>query len=235
MRSALRVVAAAAIGLLWSVPAASAAPSAADRAKLQAEYLYGVPADLDLAAVVDRPRLLGTTHLLFTDHATGERRLTGYADAVAVYDLPLEDLVATVTDFASYPSFVPRIIEATVLAHDGAVWTVSYNVGIRFLGVQVSYRSIFDTVQERLEGGAVGVRSRQAQSLDGGLYETYTSYYFAPVTVKGKTMCLVRYFNRPGIRNPGFGVLQVLDLFTPPEARAQVAAMANEARRRAAR
>lgn len=234
MRSALPVVAAAAAILLGFV-SASAAPVASVQAMLQAEYLYGIPANLELADLVDRPRLLGTTHVQFQDAATGERRLTGYADVVAVYDLPPESLAAAASDFESYPSFVPRILEATVLGHDGPVWRVSYNVGIRFLGVQVSYRSVFDTVVERLEGGAVGVRSWQVQSLDGGLYESYTSFYFAPVVVQGKTMCFVRYFNRPGLRRPGFGVLQVLDLFTPPEARAQVAAMASEARRRVAR
>lgn len=235
MRSALPVVAAAAAILLGFVSAASAAPVASAQGMLQAEYLYGAPANLELADLVDRPRLLGTTHVQFQDAATGERRLTGYVDAVAVYDLPLESLVAVASDFESYPSFVPRILEATILAHDGPIWRVSYNVGIRFLGVQVSYRSVFDTVVERLEGGAVGVRSWQVRSLDDGLYESYSSFYFEPVLVRGKTMCLVRYFNRPGLRRPGFGVLQVLDLFTPPEARAQVAAIAGEARRRASR
>lgn len=235
MRRALSVVAGAAIALLTFGQQVSAAPVASSQAMLAAEYLYGVPAGLDLSKLVDRPRLLDTTHLVFKDEATGERRLTGYAEVVAVYDMPLESLVAVACDFASYPSFVPRILESTVEGHDGPIWRIRYNVGIRFLGVEVSYRSIFDSMIEHLDGGAVGMRSWQVQSLDDGLYESYTSFYFAPVTVNGKTMCFVRYFNRPGIRRPGIGVLQVLDLFTPPESRAQVAAIANEARRRASR
>ncbi|HUW70631.1 MAG TPA: hypothetical protein VMX33_10380 [bacterium] len=235
MRFALSGIAAAAIALLTFGQPVMAAPIATTRETLTAEYLYGVPAGLDMSALVDKPRLLGTTHQLFQDETTGERRLTGYAEAVAVYDMPLESLVAVACDFASYPSFVPRILEATVQGRDGPVWRVRYNVGIRFLGVEVAYRSIFDSTIEHLDDGAVGVRAWQVQSLDGGLYESYNSFYFAPVTVNGKTMCFVRYFNRPGIRRPGFGLLQVLDLFTPPESRAQVAAIANEARRRAPR
>jgi len=235
MRFAVSVAASAAIALFALGQPGHAAPTAATQAKLAAEYLYGLPEGLELAELVDKPRLLGTTHHLFRDEATGERRLTGYADVVAVYDVPLDSLVAVAGDFASYPSFVPRIIEATVQGHDGPIWRVHYNVGIRFLGVGVSYRSVFDSIIEHLEGGAVGIRSWQVQSLDGGLYESYNSFYFAPVTINGRTMCFVRYFNRPGICNPGLGVLQVLDLFTPPESKAQLAAIVNEARRRAAR
>jgi len=235
MRTALLVAAGAAAALLMFGQPVSAAPTAAAQVKLAAEYLYGVPEGLELSELVDKPRLLGTSHVLFRDEATGERRLTGYADVVAVYDVPLDSLVAVASDFASYPSFVPRIIEATVQGRDGPVWRVRYNVGIRFLGVEVAYRSIFDSTIERLDGGAVGLRSWQVQSLDGGLYESYNSLYFAPVTINGRTMCLVRYFNRPGISRPGPGLLQVLDLFTPPESRAQITAIVNEARRRAAR
>lgn len=235
MRLAVSVAAGVMIALSVLGQPAHAAPAADAEPRLAAACLYGVPDGLELAELVDKPRLLGTTHVLFRDEATGERRLTGYADAVAVYDMPLDSLVAAASDFAAYPSFVPRIIEATVEGRDGPIWRVRYNVGIRFLGVEVSYRSIFNSIIEQLGGGAVGMRSWQIQSLDGGLYESFTSLYFAPVTVHGKTMCFVRYFNRPGIRRPGFGLLQVLDLFTPPESRAQIAAIAAEARRRAAR
>ncbi len=235
MRRAVSVAAGVVIALSVLGPSAHAAPVEDTQSRLGAAFLYGVPDGLELAELVDKPRLLGTTHVLFRDEATGERRLTGYADVVAVYDVPLDSLVAVASDFASYPSFVPRIFEAAIQGRDGPIWRVRYNVGIRFLGVEVSYRSVFDSIIEHLDGGAVGMRSWQEQSLDGGLYESYNSFYFAPVTVHGRTMCFVRYFNRPGIRRPGFGLLQVLDLFTPPESKAQVAALAGEARRRAAR
>jgi hypothetical protein len=105
-------------------------------------------------------------------------------------------------------------------------------VGIKFMGLGVEYESIFETVHESLPAGAVGLRSRLVRSVDESEFEHYTSYYFCPVTVNGKMMTFVRYFNRPGIIGPTLGMLQVLNLFTSPEAKGQVAALAKEAFRR---
>jgi hypothetical protein len=197
-----------------------------------AEYLFGMTPGMDLERFVDRPRLVDTVNYVFTDPASGERRLAGYAEVVAVYDIPLTDLVAVATDFAASSSYAPRIMESFIQRQDGADYHLYYKVGIKFMGIEVSFRSTFTSTVERLGGGAVGIRSRLTESIDESEYEHYTSIYFAPVTVNGRTMTMIRYFNRPGIRNPSAGMLQVLNIFAPPEARGQVAAIAKEAVRR---
>jgi len=210
----------------------AAAPSDARPPQASAEFMFGIPAGTDLEKIVDKPLLVGTHNYVFTDPAGGERRLGGYAEVVAVYDIPLEELVAVSLDFESFPDFVPRIYGTKILSRSGQVWRLQYNAGIKFLGIDVTYDSVFETIVEQLPGGGVGIRSHMLESLDDSAYEAYNSFYFCPVTVRGKTMTFIRYFDRPGIRKPSAGMLQVLNLFAPPEARGQVSAIAKEAVRR---
>jgi len=215
-----------------AVPAVAAAP--ADRgppAVTATEFLFGIPPGLDLKKIVDKPRIVELKNYVFTDPVSGERRLAGHAEVVAVYDMPIEDILAVALDFESYPDYAPRIMETNIQERDGTDYHLYYKVGIRFLGIEVSYRSTFRTKVEHFEGKAVGIRSTLVESLDESEFEHFTSLYFSPVTVDGKTMTFIRYFNRPGIRNPSAGMLQVLNLFLPPEARGQVAAIARQARR----
>ncbi|HPG87198.1 MAG TPA: hypothetical protein PLQ29_10910, partial [Spirochaetales bacterium] len=107
-----------------------------------------------------------------------------------------------------------------------------YKAGFRGLGIEISYGSVFLTAVDRLDGGAVGIRSLMLDSLDDRSFEHYTSTYLAPVVVDGRPMTFVRYFNRPGLRKPGLGLLQVLNLFVSPEAKAQLEALEGETRRR---
>lgn len=45
-------------------------------------------------------------------------------------DVPPARLMAVITDFARYPSFLPEMEEATVLRQDGDVWDVRFAVRI---------------------------------------------------------------------------------------------------------
>lgn len=249
MVAAPRLAFLAAATLLAAAAAAGAdpvprdwAPRAADSARLApsgtppeaaAALLYGVPDGLDLASIVGKPTLLGTVNYVFKDG--DEKRLAGYADVVAVYDLPMDAMLAVLLDFEAAPKYVPHILEATVRRRgpDGA--EIYYKSGFRILGIEISYESIFLTTVDRLDGGAVGVRSLMLDSLDGRSFEHYTSTYLEPVVVGGRTMTFVRYFNRPGLRKPGLGLLQVLNLFVSPEAKAQLDALEEETRRRLGR
>lgn len=221
-----------------AVTAASAADfdaSMVDRKlppEASAQFLYGLPPGLDLERLVGKPRLVDTVHYLYTDPDSGERRLGGYAEVVAVYDMPIEDILAVSLDFESSASYAPRIMESTIQKRDGSDYHLYYKVGIRFMGIEVSFRSTFVSTVEYLDGGSVGIRSKLTESMDQSEYEHFTSSYFTPVTVDGREMTFIRYFNRPGIRKPSAGMLQVLNLFAPPEARGQVAAIAKEAAKR---
>jgi len=197
-----------------------------------ARHLYGIPVGIDLEKLVGKPTLAGTFYYTFKDSVTSKRYLAGYAEVHAVFDIPLEQLVAVSLDFESFPTYVPRITGARVLSCDGSSWQLHYNVGIKFMGMGVEYESVFETVRESLPAGAVGTRSRMVRSLDESEFEHFTSYYFCPVTVDGKLMTFVRYFNRRGVIGPTPGMLQVLNLFAAPEAKGQVTALAKEAVRR---
>ncbi len=215
--------------------AAPADKTQADKARTPEsalEFMYGMPAGLDLTALVGKPRILGITHYLFDDPVSGERRLGGYAEVAAVYDGPLDELLAVVLDFESTPEYAPRILGTEIRNRDGRVYDIYYNTGIRFLGMEIAFESIYRTGFEYLDGGAFGLRSHLVDSMDDLAYEHFISYYFKPVTVDGKQMTFIRYFNRPGLKRPSFGMLQVLDIFTPSEIRAQVAALVKEAARR---
>ena len=229
------VLAAVFFSAIAAVSAADVGAAPVDRKlppEASAEYLYGVPPGLDLERLVGKPRLVDTVHYLFTDPESGERRLGGYAEVVAVYDMPIEDILAVSLDFESSASYAPRIMESVIQRRDGADYHLYFKVGIRFMGMEVSFRSTFVSTVEYLDGESVGIRSRLTESFDESEYEHYTSIYFTPVTVDGRTMTFIRYFNRPGIIKPSVGMLQVLNLFTPPEARGQVSAIAKEAIRR---
>lgn len=230
----------AASAMVGADPAPSGwAPGAADSARrapagtppeAAAALLYGVPDGLALASIVGKPTLLGTVNYLFKDG--DERRLAGYVDVVAVYDLPLEAMAAALVDFEAAPGYVPHILAATVRRRGPDGVEIYYKSGFRVLGIEISYESVFLTAVDRLDGGAVGIRSLMLDSLDDRSFEHYTSTYLAPVVVDGRPMTFVRYFNRPGLRKPGLGLLQVLNLFVSPEAKAQLEALEGETRRR---
>jgi hypothetical protein len=225
LREALAIIACVAVSLtvLHASPKDGPWP-----AEASAEFLYGIPAGLDLEELVDRPKLVGTVNHIFNDTVSGERRMSGYAEVVAVYDLPLEKMLAVGLDFGSYPGFMPRVLHARVERQDGSTYQAYYDTGIKLLGIEISYKVRSESTVERLEGGAAGIRSRMLESLDGSLYENYNSFYLEPIIVKGKLMTFIRYFNRPGIRRPSAGTLQIVRLFAASEAKAQVAAIAKQ-------
>lgn len=216
-------------------PCSFASPEPSLKINAYPEFLYGIPPGLDLDSLIDKPMLVDFDYYVFKDSVTGEKRLSGFAEVVAVYAFAMQDLLDVSLDFESYPSFVPRIFATTILSREGQQYRLKYNAGIKFLGISVTYDSIFDSVLETLPDGGLGLRSALVNSLDDASYEHFTSFYFCPVTVQGKTMTFVRYFNRPGIKRPSVGMLQLLNLFTPSAARGQVAAIAKETEKRSGR
>ena len=217
--------------LTWAGPKRSERP-----ARETAEYLYGMPETLSMGELEDligKPTILDTMYYIFDDAATGERRVSGYADLIAVFDAPIKDMLAVSADFEGYPRFLPRVLDSRIDSGNGSIYRVWYDTGVKLLGIQVSYKVRSETVIESVGGSAIALRSKLIESLDGSLYEHFVSIYLEPVVLKGRPMTFVRYFNRPGIRKPSLGTLQIVRLFAPSEGKAQVLAFGREAVRRA--
>ncbi len=214
-----------------AAPAVTASASGQRPYETYQEYLYGLPPGLDLRALVGKTEIVGSFHYL-SDYPSG-KRLGGYAEVVAVYDIPLRDLVEVATDFDMYTAFMPRMLDATVLSRDGPLVRTKYRVGLSFMGIELAYDTVCDTLLERLPEGAMATRSWLVESPDGNTYESFNSFYFHPVNVGGRTMTFVRFFTRPGINRPSSGTLQLAQMLASSEARSQVSAIAKEALRRA--
>lgn len=194
---------------------------------------YWIPAGTDLSALVDDPEIIEARQYLFSEPASGERRIAGYVDLHAVYDLPLSDILPVVLDVEALPDYMPFILEATVTARSADGYTASYLAGISFLGMKVAYRTVAESRVTRFADGSVGIASHLVESVDGNMYEHYTSWYLATVSVGGKPMTYIRYYNRPGIRKPFAGMLSIAKTFTPPNSKGQVTATIKEAKKRA--
>jgi len=210
-----------------------AAASARAGADPGAESPSVLPLDLDLTKLVGKPRQIGMDYRVWRDPETNEKRLGGFVEIVAVYDIPLEFFMDATIDFESYPSFVPWIHEAKVLSRSDSAYRIQYHSGIKFLGISVTYDSVFEAVVEPDPEGGFRIGASLVESLDDAEYAHYTSTYLRPVEVDGKTMTFIRYYNSPGVKRPSLGMLQVLNLFATREGKRQVEAFADEAARRA--
>lgn len=193
---------------------------------------YGIPEGTDLAALVSKPTLIGMTVNSFRDPATGERRMSGFGEAHAVYDVPLQAVLAVLTDYPGQKQYSPRLLEVKVEYQDAQRAVVYQDIGIVFLGIKFGSRVRSEIIVDDLGPGEVGIRARLLESLDHNLFESFSSWYLKEVQVDGKTMLYLRTFTSPGLRNPFIGVASVVKSFTPPELRGQLAGTVKEALRR---
>jgi hypothetical protein len=197
------------------------------------DFRQGIHPQATLEELLDKPTILEIENYLFTDGETGERRMAGYVDIHAVYDIGIEYLISAVVDFNAYPGYAPRIFSARITEASDDRYLLHFTVGISFLGFRVAYETIEETIITRHADGSLFTRSRLIDSPDGNLFEHYMSMYLSEVRVNGKTMTYIRYYNRPGLRKPFPGMLAVAKTFTPGESRHQLNALAGEAERRA--
>lgn len=224
----------AAVFLVGALTQAVLAAPADNPLSLEAatEFQFGIPPGVTLEKLVGKPTIVNKFYYSFNDPASGESRISGFADAVVVYDLPVEEFVAMMFACESHDTFIPYFLDVKLLERGVSEDLIEYSTGIKFLGVEVSYNSIFRTSFKRMEGGAVGFRSWLVDSIDDKEFEHFTSYYFEPVLVNGKEMTFFRYFNRPGVKYPTFGMLQGMRFFVPFAIEGHISAMAKEVARR---
>lgn len=237
-RAAVRPLAvlAAALAALALPPAAAAqdrGPPSQPPGGFDARVGRAPGAELD--ALVGKPRIVDSDHYNFDDAVSGERRMAGWVEAEIVIDAPVRYVAAAINDPTAFPSFMPMILGAEVLEESPGRQLIRYRVGIRFLGFEVGYATIEESVFEWLPNGSGVNRSRLIDSPDGNMFEHYVSVYIEPVYLSGREMCYLRYFNRPGLRKPFPGMLSVAKAFIPGGTRSQLQAIEKEAKRLAGR
>lgn len=193
---------------------------------------YAMPAGTNPAALLDKPAIIDSLQYIYTDSALGEKRLAGYIDLQVVYDIAPKDFMAVVLDIEALPDYMPYIMEASIMSGTPEQRVAAYTVGISFMGIKVAYKTVGELVYQKLPDGAEGVKSRLLCCPDGSIYEHYSSWYVLPVTVQGRTMSYVRYYNRPGISKPFLGMLSITRAFTPPNSKGQIHATYKEALKR---
>jgi len=170
----------------------------------------------------------------FRDPATGERRLNGFGEAHAVYDVPLDAVFKVLQDYPGQKAYSKRLLDVKVEYQDAERAVVYQDIGISFLGLKFGSRVRSEILVDRLGPGEIGIRARLLESVDHNLFESFSSWYLKEVEVGGKTMLYLRTFTSPGLRNPFIGVAGVVKSFTPPELRGQLQDTVKEALRRLA-
>jgi hypothetical protein len=194
---------------------------------------YGIPAGTDLSALIGRPALISMSAEKFKDPSSGEWRLRGFGQAHGVYDVPLAKVLDALDDASAPSAYSPRLLQSRVEERDGLRVVLNQEVGILFLGIKVGYRFRAERVRDDLAPGEVGYRYRLLESLDGNMFEAYTSWYAKEVVVGGRRLVYLRAYSSPGLRKPGFGLEFIVRSFTPGELKGTLDNVAKEARRRA--
>ena len=248
MIGSLLPAAALAVGLVLSHPPLAAAPLSASPLPVAAgpsggpypgfEVRYGMatsfrPQDLQaLQALVDRPVSLDSYSGSFIDQASKKKIVEGRGDAHAVYALPIEVLASVLDTTMDQLRFSPGLLDERINLKDGPRTIVYQELGIEFLGIRVSYKTRSEIYRDELPGGAIGFRARLVESLDGKLYQSFSSWYLCPVTVGGKTYTYVRFYMHSGLRQAMLGMETAMKSFIPQQSRDLITANANEAKRR---
>lgn len=216
-----------AVGLFAQVPVVLAAVKIGDF-----DYRYGVPSGSNYQQLLKRGEILGSTNDLVQDPVSSERRLAGYGEYHAVYDVPAADYIVVLMDFNDYHRFVPMIVTSEILEQRGTTLISRFRAGISILGFSQVYETISECEYETFPDGSFGVRSRLIDSPDGKMYEHFLSWYIKPVLLDGRQMTYVRYYNRPGIRNPFPGMVTLVRAFANSNLRGQSESIAKETLRR---
>lgn len=193
------------------------------------DFRYGILAGTDLAALERRGAIIGSSNDLVRDPESGERRLAGYGEFHTVYEVPVDYFMRVLLDFSGYSRFMPWIISGSLLEKERNYYLAEFKVGISFLGMEIGFESVSESVVDSLINGSFGLRSRLVHSPSNNLYEHYVSWFIAPVVINDRPMTYVRYYNRPGVRKPFLGMPTLARTFGDNNMRGQVDGIGREA------
>lgn len=199
------------------------------------EVRYGMIPSLrpqDMLALIDKPTSIGSYSGSFIDPATQRKIVEGKGEAHAIYALPI-DLLASVLDTTmDQLSFSPGLLDERIDLKDGPRTIVYQELGLNFLGIRFSYKTRSEIYRDELPGDGIGYRARLIESLDGKLYESFSSWYLCPVTIWGKTYTYVRFYMHSGLWQTMLGMETAMKSIVPRQSTEIIAANANEAKRR---
>ena len=240
MIGTLLPAAALAVGLVFSLPPLAAAPLPAAAGPNGVHYpgfevRYGLASPLkpeEILALVDHPASVDSYSGSFIDPATRKKIIEGRGEAHAVYALPIELLASVLDTSLDQLRYSPGILDERINLRDGPRTVVYQELGLEFLGIRVSYKTRSEIYRDELPGGAVGFRARLVESLDGKIYESYSSWYLCPMTAWGKTYTYVRFYMHTGLRQAMIGMETAMKSFIPQQSSDMITANANEAKRR---
>lgn len=193
---------------------------------------YGIPPGTDLAALVDKPALISMTSNFFKEPTTGERRMNGFGEAHAVYDVPMKAVLDVLFDFPGQKAYSSTLREVKVLEQTEKRAVVYQDIGVSFLGIKIGSIVTSEIIRDDLPDGAVGIRARMVDNPSGNMFESYSSWYLKEVMVNGKKLLYLRIFTRPGMRKPVIGMDAAVKGFTPGNLKGQLRDTVKEARRR---
>ncbi len=193
---------------------------------------YGIPEGTKLQQLLDKPTLISMIVKQFQLPGGGEFRLSGYGEAHAVYDVPLAAVIQVLEDYEHQKSYSPNLFEVRVESRDGKRTVVYQDLGMSFLGLKAGYKIRVEVDRDELPGGAVGLRARLLESVDGHLFESFSSWYLQQVEVDGRNLVYLRIFTRSGIRKPILGMAAATKGFTPGNLKGQLKDTVKEALRR---
>lgn len=162
----------------------------------------------------------------------GEKRVLGTGEAHGIQEADLQTVATLLWDYAALKTISPRLQEARVEERSPNRILVYEELGIAVLGIKIGYKFRIESIRDDFPDGAVGLRYRLTESLDGKLYEADSSWYLKEIEVGGKKMLYMRTYSTSGMRNPGFGVAGAVKAFTGGELTGQIQEIAREARNR---
>jgi hypothetical protein len=195
---------------------------------------YGIAPGTDLEALAGKTATLGMDVKSFTDPLDGKGKLRGFGESHGLYDVALEDVLASLWDIESQPKFFSNLFEARVEDRGENEMRVFQYIGVSVLGIRAGYHMRVEMRRDYLPDGSVGIRSRLLECRDGNMFESYSSYYLARVEVNGKPMTYIRLYSRPGIVDPFPGTAAIVKGLTPGQLSDSITLFVRDARRRAA-
>jgi hypothetical protein len=187
---------------------------------------YGVPECTDLNLIYNDPAEVKFEMHDFYDCRFNENRISGYSDFHGVFDADYDRVVSLLSSPVNMPLYSTHVLNVKVEKIEGPATTAYFDLGIVFLGYKVSFITRMKIIKEKLSSDETVFRARLLQSLDGNLFESYSSWYVKKLLLKGRPLVYIRYFNRQGIRHPFPGMSSVVRMFSPKEAKSMVSKLA---------
>jgi hypothetical protein len=210
--------------------ATSAAPANGPYPGFEVRYGIG-PLPARLSSLVGRNEPISAATDVFREPSGGRYVLEGLGEGQAIYDVSLEALFAVLSPDPGRKAFGPGVLENHVEEFEGNRALVFQVVGAEFLGVKLAFETRSEVFWDSFPDGSVGIRSRLVGNPDGKLYESYNSWYLAPIEVEGRTMTYMRFYIRSGIYDPFPGAESVMKLFLPRQLSDMFSSNVREARK----